>query len=205
MAQQIDALLHEMDMLLNSGKGMRIGDWAMVSKTKMSDLIQNINASLPDEIKRARNIIENESKIISEARTQAENEIAEASAQSRKTIDDAVRSAQMTLQNAQVKAEEMYRTASEQHNRAISDANMHANQLVLSAEAQAKEMVEQETITARANAEAKEKLEEARIEMDSLKNHMFSYLDMLLDDADKMLSEKLQGIRDARDDLRAQE
>ena len=203
MPQQIDALLDKMDTMLNSGK-IRIGDWATINKSQMSELIAQVGACLPDEIRRARNIIENESKIIGEARSQAETEIAEASAQSKKTIDEAVRSAQMTLQNAQVKAEEMYRTAAEQHSRTIADANFQAHQILMNAEAQAKEMTEQETITARANAEAKELSESVHAEMEGLKNHMFSYLDTLLDDADKVLSEKLQGIRDAREDLRAQ-
>ena len=204
MDQRTREIIDQMESLLMNSSKIPMTNLYMVDRNKMRELLQNLVDELPGDIARAASIIQNEARIISEARARAESTVAEANSKARQTVDEAVRSAQMTTTNAQMKSDELYHTSNEQANRILLDAQRRAKEIEEEAEQHAIQLVSEEEIVARAQAEADELRQVTQEEMEAVRQDMFNYLDSLLDETDKMLSEKIQGLRRTRQDIQAQ-
>ena len=148
-------------------------------------LLQKCDAVIADAQARARQIEE-------DARKNAESILGKAET-SRQAVEQQMKAAQMDYQRIQQEME-AYKAQKEQEAQqsaaaTVNDARMQADQIVRYAKQQQDEMVSRETVYRRAEVEANELLEKNRAQMEQLRQKTFAYLDELLGQGEKYVSD----------------
>ncbi len=105
------------DMLENSFKVPLSGGKSVVNADQMLEFVDDMRANLPDEIRRARQIMANRDEVIARAQRDAEDIVADAHAKAQKMIS----------------AQEIYRLAQQKANETIADAQKKSNEMISSA------------------------------------------------------------------------
>lgn len=195
--EQIDRLSH----LVQQAKAIPLTGKIMLDREEMSVLLTDIARVLPDDLKRAQEVLDLEHKIIEDSNRQAVQTVEQANAQAQSTVESANAQAQATVAEAQNRASETLHSASDQANAMIADAQARANATLADAQARAQKMVSESEIIARAQAEAQEMLESAHRECEDYTARVQGAMNHLMEVADVSLSQQLDSLRALRQEL----
>ena len=69
----VENLIDELDVILNKAWSLPLSSHSVVDVDKIKDIMYEIKAALPDEVRQAKAIVADRSKIISEAKREAES------------------------------------------------------------------------------------------------------------------------------------
>ncbi|MBQ1509015.1 MAG: hypothetical protein IIZ47_06285, partial [Erysipelotrichaceae bacterium] len=81
-------LLDELEDLLDAASPVPLTNKAVIDKNEMSNLIQEIRTSLPDDVKQARWLKEEKERILEDAKTEYEKLVSEAKKQADFMVDN---------------------------------------------------------------------------------------------------------------------
>ena len=151
MENDIFAIITELENYLESAKRVPLTNQIMLERSSALNLIKMMRDSLPEAIKSANRITNQESRILQEAKKHYENLTAEADAKAQKLRLESEQRAQATLADASKQADQM-----------LADAQRQADAVVNSAQRKADELVAQTAVMARAEQQANEILTNAR-------------------------------------------
>lgn len=189
------AIIDELTLSLQNAKKVPFTDSVMVNQTHVIDALKRIVTSYDPSLEKADKIIKNEESILAEATTGANKTMANAQAQAQGMVSEANTYAQNTKAQADQYSQEAVRQADEQARALLADAQNRAQHMVDDAKAQADELVSQTTVLARAEAQARELLDNANQHAEALRLQTQQDLNSLLDHVDSAVSVQLNDIR----------
>jgi len=129
MSSRIEELIDEIESYFDECKPKFLSKTdIVVNRETMEDLLSELRARTPDEIKRYQKIISNKEAIIADARAKAEALIAEATATTNQLINE-----HEIMQRAYAQANEVVQMASNQAQEILDNAMNEANTLRTSA------------------------------------------------------------------------
>lgn len=117
---RVEELLTEIQDMMNEAKPMPLtGGKALIETEKVLDIIDEINDTLPSEVRQAKNIVSDRSQIIAEAKKEAEEIIRAAEERKKQLVDqneivkEAKAKAAEILANTKAKNDEMKKAAAD--------------------------------------------------------------------------------------------
>jgi len=120
---RIEQIIYEMEEFLDSCKEHMLNKSViMVNREKMEDLIRDLKASTPEEIKRYQKIIANKDAILADAKERAEALIQNATEQTKELLSE-----NQIMIEAYARADEIIRAATSQAQDIIDNATLEAN------------------------------------------------------------------------------
>ena len=125
-----------------------------------------------------------------------------ASAQAQNMVNEATQSAQQMMERAKNEAGSLVERASREASARMEAASAEAARMLEDAEKRARQLVEEESIVRRARVECDELRESARQEAAELHKNTLDYMDSLLAETDRKLSELINNIRLERNEIR---
>ena len=123
MSSRIEQLIDDIEEYIESCKYQPFSsNKIIVNKDDIQDLIHELRAKTPDEIKRVQRIIQNKDEILKDARTKAEQLINEATIQTTELISE-----HEIMQQAYAQANEVVTLATNQAQEILDTATIEAN------------------------------------------------------------------------------
>lgn len=123
MTSNIEKIIDEIDDYINNCKFMTLSSTKIiVNKEEIDELIRELKASTPEEIKRYQKIISNRDAILSDARQKAEALINEATIQTNQLVNE-----HEIMTQAYSKANEVVSNATRQAQEILDSATIEAN------------------------------------------------------------------------------
>jgi len=188
--------------LTNARKSLINSETCLVNRALMQAQLEYLDDHLPDTVARSAEIVREEETIRAETE-QKKNEILEnASNQAQAMVNDASQKAQQLMDQANYEANALIERANQEVAARIDAAKNEANRLVQEAEKKAQQLVEEESVMRRARVESDELMATARQEAATLHKNTLDYMDSLLADTDRRLSELINSIRLERNEIR---
>ncbi len=125
MANRIEQIINEMEEFIDSCKTQTFSSSnIIVNKDEIEELLAELKANTPDEIKRYQKIINNQEAILADAKAKAEAIIAEAQIQTNELISE-----HQIMQQAYAQANEVVLAATNQAQQILDDATSDANDI----------------------------------------------------------------------------
>ena len=129
MSSRIEQLIDDIEEYIDSCKFQPFSsNKIIVNKDDIQDLIHELRAKTPDEIKRVQRIIQNKDEILNDARSKAEQLINEATIQTTELISE-----HEILQQAYAQANEVVLIATKQAQEILDNATNEANNVRMGA------------------------------------------------------------------------
>ena len=200
---EVFALIDELTLQLQNAKKMPFTDSVLVNQTHVTDALKRIMTSYDPSLEKADKIIKNEESILADATAAANQTMATSQGQAQGMVSEANTYAQKSKAYADNYAKDATRQAEEQARAILADAQTRAHNMVEDAKAQADELVKKTTVLARAEAQARELLENANQHAEGLRQQTQHDLANLLDHVDASISVQLNDIRIIKQNLSA--
>ena len=188
--------------LKNAKRSLINSESCTVNRNLMQAQLEYLRDNLPDTVSKAAAIVENEETIRTETDQKKKEILESASAQAQKMIDDANQTAHQVMDQANREANAMMERANSEASARVNAAAAEANHMLEDAEDKARKLVEEESIVRRARVECDELRENARQEAADLHKNTLDYMDSLLAETDRKLSELINNIRLERNEIR---
>lgn len=118
---EIKRLLNEFEKFIEKGKTNLSGKKVTFQKDELLEYLDEINQSIPEQVRSARRIVETEDAIIAKAREHADGLVAEAQLKAQKILDESV-----LIHQAYERADSIIGEAEEKANRILLSANNDA-------------------------------------------------------------------------------
>ncbi len=187
--------------LKNARKTLMNSETCVVNRNVMTAQLEYLRDNLPETVVKAAEIVKNEEtirteteqkrvEILSAAQTQAQDTVNEANQKAHQMIDQATRDANAMMERAAAEANACVENAKKEAGRIIDDAGKKAD-----------ELVSEENIVRRARVESDELRENARQEAANLHKNTLDYIDSLLAETDRKMSELINNIRLERNEI----
>ena len=192
---EVFALIDELTLSLQNAKKMPFTDSVIVNQGQITDALKRIVTNYDPSLEKADKIIANEERILGDATDSANKTMSNAQAQAQGMVSEANTYAQQTRAHADAYGQETTRQADEQARAILADAQNRAQHMIDDARAQADELVSQTTVLARAEAQARELLENANQHAEGLRQQTQRDLGTLLDHVDAAVSVQLNEVR----------
>ena len=191
-----------MEELKNAKRSLINSESCIVNRGLMQAQLEYLRDHLPETVKMAAAIVREEETIRTETE-QKKNEILEnASIQAQNMVNEATQNAQQMIDQANKDAVSLVERANQESAATVEAASAEAARILDDAEKKAQQMVEEESIVRRARVECDELRESARQEAAQLHKNTLDYMDSLLAETDRKLSELLNNIRLERNEIR---
>ena len=191
-----------MEELKNAKRSLINSESCIVNRGLMQAQLEYLRDHLPETVKMAAAIVREEETIRTETE-QKKNEILEnASIQAQNMVNEATQNAQQMIDQANKDAVSLVERANQEASATVEAASAEAARILDDAEKKAQQMVEEESIVRRARVECDELRESARQEAAQLHKNTLDYMDSLLAETDRKLSELLNNIRLERNEIR---
>lgn len=174
----------------------------IVNRNLMQGQLEYLRENLPDTVEKAAVIVADEENIRNDMENKKKEILENASIQAQNMVNDASRNAQQMMEQAQRDASAMTERAAQEANARVEAAAAEAAHIIQDAENKARQLVEEENIVRRARVECDELRESARQEAAELHKNTLDYMDSLLADTDRKLSELINNIRLERNEIR---
>ena len=188
--------------LKNAKRSLISSEGCIVNRGLMQAQLEYLRDNLPDTVRKAAAIVEEEEKIRNETE-QKKNEILEsASIQSQNMVNEATQNAQQIMDQATREANALMERANQEAAARMEAASAETGRMINDAEKKAQQLVEEESIVRRARVECDELRESARQEASELHKNTLDYMDSLLAETDRKLSELINNIRLERNEIR---
>ena len=190
------------DELKNAKRSLISSEGCIVNRGLMQAQLEYLRNNLPDTVKKAAEIVEEEETIRSETEQKRKEILDSAAIQAQNMVTEASQNAQQMMDQANQSASELMERANKEAAARVEAAAAEASRLLEDAEKKAQQLVEEESIVRRARVECDELRESARQEAAELHKNTLDYMDSLLAETDRKLSELLNNIRLERNEIR---
>lgn len=200
---EVFALIDELTLSLQNAKKMPFTDSVIVNQSQITDALKRIVTNYDPSLEKADKIITNEERILADATDSANRTMGDAQAQAQRMVSEANTYAQQTRAHADAYGQETTRQADEQARAILADAQNRAQHMIDDARAQADELVSQTTVLARAEAQARELLENANQHAEGLRQQTQRDLTTLLEHVDAAVSVQLNEVRILKQNISA--
>ena len=191
-----------MDELSTAKRSLINSESCIVNRGLMQAQLEYLKSNLPDTVKKAAAIVQEEETIRTETETKRKEIMENASAQAQNMVNEASQNAQQMMDQARNEAGAMMESATNEANARVQAATAEAARIIADAEKKASQLVEEESIVRRARVECDELRESARQEAADLHKNTLNYMDSLLAETDRKLSELINNIRLERNEIR---
>ena len=195
----VNILLEE---LKNAKRSLMNSEGCIVNRNLMQAQLEYLRDHLPETVKMAAAIVREEETIRTETEQKKNEILGNASQQAQNMVDEATRNAQQMIEQAKKDASAMMEHASQEAAAMVESASAEAARMLDDAEKKAQQLVEEESIVRRARVECDELRESARQEAAELHKNTLDYMDSLLAETDRKLSELINNIRLERNEIR---
>ena len=191
-----------LDEMKNAKRSLMSSESCVVNRNLMQAQLEYLQQNLPDTVKKAATIVEQEETIRTETE-QKKNEILDnANRQAQNMVNEASQNAQQMMEQATREANALMDRATKEATARMEAAASEAKRMLEDAENKARQLVEEENIVRRARVECDELRENARQEASELHKNTLDYIDSRLADTDRKLSELINNIRLERNEIR---
>ncbi len=195
----VNILLEE---LKNAKRSLMSSESCIVNRSAMQAQLEYLRDNLPETVKKAAAIVQEEETIRNETDQKKKEILENASAQAQKMVNDASQSAQQIMEQANREANDLVDRATQEASARMEAAAAETSRMISDAEKKAQQLVEEESIVRRARVECEELRESARQEAAELHKNTLDYMDSLLAETDRKLSELINNIRLERNEIR---
>ncbi len=198
---ELFTLTDELNLLLKNAKKIPLTDTVMLHQGTVTDLLKRLVSSYDPSLENAQKIIDNEENIIVDAQRKAEEAMQHAQAQAQGMVNEANNYAQSSKQSAEDYYAQTRKAAEDEASAIQADAQARAQNMIEDAKAQADELVSKTTVLARAEAQAREILENANQHAQALRAQTQKELDGLLAHVDGTIAAQLNELRAIRQNV----
>lgn len=191
-----------MEELKNAKRSLMNSESCIVNRGLMQAQLEYLRDHLPETVKMAAAIVREEETIRNETEQKKKEILENASTQAQNMVNDATQNSQQMIEQANKEAAALVERADQEAAARVEAATAEASRMLEDAEKKAQQMVEEESIVRRARVECDELRESARQEAAQLHKNTLDYMDSLLAETDRKLSELLNNIRLERNEIR---
>ena len=195
----VNILFEEMK---NAKRSLINSDSCIVNRSLVQAQLEYLRNNLPDTVKKAAEIVQEEETIRNETDQKRREILENASTQAQNMVNEASQNAQQIMDQAKREANDLVEHATQEASARMDAASAEANRMLSDAEKRAQQLVEEESIVRRARVECEELRESARQEASELHKNTLDYMDSLLAETDRKLSELINNIRLERNEIR---
>jgi cell division septum initiation protein DivIVA len=190
------------DELKGARKTLINSDTCVVNRTAMTAQLEYLQDNLPSTVELAARIVAEEETIRTETEQKKNEILTAASTQAQNMMNEAGQRAQAMMEQANSEANALMDRAQQEAAACVEAARNEAQHIVEDAEKKARELVEEENIVRRARVESEELRESAQQDAANLHRNTLDYIDSLLAETDRKMSELLNNIRLERNEIR---
>ena len=176
----------------------------VVNRTLMLAQMEYLEDHLPDTVAKAAEIVKEEETIRKETESKKTEILENATTQAQSMVDEATAKAKQMMEQAGYEANSLVERAHQEADAGIDAARKEASRLIQEAEKKARQLVEEENIMRRARVESEEIRENAMQEAAEYRRKTLEFIDRQLENADRKLSELIDGVRLERNEIRNQ-
>ena len=188
--------------LKNAKRSLMSSEGCIVNRNLMQAQLEYLRDNLPDTVKKAAAIVEEEETIRNETEMKKKEILESASTQAQNMVNEATQNAQQIMEQANREANALMERATQEVTARMEAVNAETSRMMSDAEKKAQQLVEEESIVRRARVESDELRESARQEAAELHKNTLDYMDSLLAETDRKLSELINNIRLERNEIR---
>ena len=190
------------DGLTNARKSLINSDTCVVNRTVMQAQLEYLTDHLPESVRKAAEIVKEEETIRTETENKRKEIIDTATAQAQEMVNNATTQANQMMEQANYEANALMDRANQEASAQLEAARAEAGRIIDEAEKKARQLIEEESIVRRARVESEELRESARQEAATRHKNTLDYIDSLLADTDRKMSELINSIRLERNEIR---
>ena len=188
--------------LKNAKRSLMNSESCIVNRSLMQAQLEYLRDNIPETVKKAADIVREEETIRNETEKKKNEILDNASTQAQNMVNEASQKAQQIMEQANREANAMVERAIQEAKAQMESASSEAGRMLSDAEKKAQQLVEEESIVRRARVECDELRENARQEAAELHKNTLDYMDSLLAETDRKLSELINNIRLERNEIR---
>ena len=190
------------EQLRGARKTLINSDTCVVNRSIMSARLEYLKDNLPKTVEIAAKIVAEEETIRTETEQKRTEILESASAQAQNMVNESSQKAQQMMDQASRDAAALMDRASKEASACVEAAKAEASHIIADAEKKAQELVEEENIVRRARVESEELRENAKADAANLHKNTLDYIDSLLAETDRKMSELINNIRLERNEIR---
>ena len=190
------------EQLRGARKTLINSETCVVNRGIMTAQLEYLKDNLPQTVKIAARIVAEEETIRSETEQKRKEIIDAASTQAQNTLSESTQKARAMVEQANQEAGALLDRANQEAAACVEAAKNEAQRIVQEAEKKAEELVEEENIVRRAKVESEELRESAKEDAANLHRNTLDYIDSLLAETDRKMSELINNIRLERNEIR---
>lgn len=190
------------EQLRGARKTLINSETCVVNRGIMTAQLEYLKDNLPQTVKIAAKIVAEEETIRSETEQKRKEIIDGANAQAQNTLNETSQRIRSMMEQASQEANSITERANQEASACIEAAKAEAQRIVQDAEKKAAELVEEENIVRRARVESEELRENAKEDAANLHRNTLDYIDSLLAETDRKMSELINNIRLERNEIR---
>ncbi|MBR3429138.1 MAG: hypothetical protein IKG87_03470 [Clostridia bacterium] len=190
------------EQLRGARKTLINSETCIVNRGIMTAQLEYLKDNLPETVEIAAKIVAEEEKIRTETEQKRVEILKTADSQAKGMVSEANKQAQATVEQAGAQANALMDRANQEAAACMEAAKAEAQRIVQEAEKKAAELVEEENIVRRARVESEELRESAKADAANLHKNTLDYIDSLLAETDRKMSELINNIRLERNEIR---
>ncbi len=190
------------DQLRGAKRTLINSETCIVNRGLMTAQLEYLRDNLPQTVEIAAKIVSEEEAIRTETEQKRKEIIENANAQAQNTLAESTQKARDMMEQATREANAMIDRANKEAAACVEAAKAEAQHIVQDAEKKADELVGEENIVRRAKVESEELRESAKEDAANLHRNTLDYIDSLLAETDRKMSELINNIRLERNEIR---
>ena len=190
------------DQLRGARKTLINSETCIVNRGIMTAQLEYLRDNLPQTVEMAAKIVSEEETIRSETEQKRREILESANMTAQSTLNESSQKAQAMMEQANAEANALMDRASQEAKGCVEAAKGEAQRIIAEAEKKAAELVEEENIVRRARVESEELRESAKEDAANLHRNTLDYIDSLLAETDRKMSELINNIRLERNEIR---
>jgi len=190
------------EQLRGARKTLINSDTCVVNRSIMSARLEYLKDNLPKTVEMAAKIVAEEETIRTETEQKRTEILESAKSQAQSMVNESSQKAQQMMEQATNEASALMERAGKEASACVEAARAEAARIVADAEKKAQELVEEENIVRRARVESEELRENAKADAANLHKNTLDYIDSLLAETDRKMSELINNIRLERNEIR---
>ena len=202
MANEINSpelCLKAVDVLQNELKSARKSlinsESCIVNRSIMTAQLEYLKENMPETVEMAAKIVAEEENIRPETEQKRKEILDSAQMQANQMINDSNHQSQQIIEKARMESSAMLEKAGHEATAYIESAKAEVQKMI-------NELVSAENIVRRAHVESEEMRENARQDAVNLHKNTLDYIDSLLAETDRKMSELINNIRLERNEIR---
>ena len=190
------------EQLRGARKTLINSETCVVNRGIMTAQLEYLKDNLPETVKLAAKIVAEEENIRNKTEQDSKEIIDAANSQAQNTLNETSQKIRSMMEHATQEANSLAERANQQAAACVEAAKAEAQRIVQDAEKKAAELVEEENIVRRARVESEELRESAKEDAANLHRNTLDYIDSLLAETDRKMSELINNIRLERNEIR---